>query len=162
MRKAPPVEIDCAGIEIRDSVVHGTGVFSTENLPRGWVIGRYAGRRYRPQQVAKRQWDTALTYIFGLSDGSVINGAEGGNATRFLNHSCAPNCIAHELTIEGGLAQIEITTLRRISKGRELFLDYRLDAESHCASDYPCRCGASKCRGTLLAISSASRRQRAG
>jgi hypothetical protein len=32
------------------------------------------------------------TFLFGLSDGSVIDGSRGGNSARWLNHACAPNC----------------------------------------------------------------------
>ena len=138
-------------IEVRRSEVHGTGVFAQRALPRGAAIGRYEGRRYPPSEVDSRDWDHSLTYVFGLSDGSLIDGSDGGNATRFLNHSCAPNCIAYEVTSPDGERWIEIETRRRVRSGAELFIDYCLNAGDADPADYPCRCGARRCRGSLLA-----------
>ena len=83
-------------------------MFARADLRRGTTIGRYAGRRYAAEQVAEREWDPGVTYLFGLSDGSVIDGGDGGNATRFLNHSCAPTCQAWEIEGEGGVLQVDI------------------------------------------------------
>lgn len=138
-------------IEVRDSQVHGLGAFAARALPRGATIGVYAGRRHAAQEVETRDWNHALTYAFGLSDGSVIDASDGGNATRHLNHSCKPNCVAYEVG-EGEGAQIVIEAKRRLRVGEELFLDYQLDVgDDRSASDYPCHCGAPRCRGTLVA-----------
>jgi SET domain-containing protein len=139
---------------VRHSTIHGHGVFATAAIPRGRFIGRFAGRRYSPEQAAAldwSDWDEALTYLFGLADGSVIDGGEGGNATRHLNHSCAPNCQAFETLGEDGLSAVEIETLKAIAPGAELLLDYALQLEGAEAGDFPCRCGARRCRGSLLA-----------
>lgn len=138
-------------IEVRNSAVHGTGAFASRSLKTGHVLGRYGGRLYGPDEVATRDWDHGLTFVFGLSDGSVLDGAEGGNATRHINHSCAPNCAAYEIQPEGGASFIQIEALRRIKAGDELFLDYGLDAGDGAPEDYPCRCGSADCRGSLVA-----------
>lgn len=137
-------------LEVRDSAVHGKGVFATRTIARGSTIGRFTGRRYTARQQRGRDWDHGVTYLFALSDGSVIDGAEGGNATRFLNHSCAPNCVAHEVQDASGRPTIEFQALRRIPAGAELFLDYCLQVGDADPADYPCRCGAPSCRGTLV------------
>ena len=140
-----------ARIEVRSSEIHGTGAFAAKALRRGSFIGCYTGRRYTADEVAARDWDHALTFVFGLSDGSVIDGAEGGNATRHINHSCAPNCVAYEIEPEEGDPWIEIEALRPIAAGSELFLDYGLDVWDGDPDAFPCRCGSEGCRGTLLA-----------
>ncbi len=139
-------------MEVRSSPVHGTGVFATGFIAAGTPIGCYTGRRYGPREQQARDWNNELTYIFGLSDGSVINGAEGGNATRHINHSCKPNCVAYEIESEDGSLHIEIEAAVRIRAGQELFLDYRLDAGGG-QGGYVCRCGAPGCRGTMLGSS---------
>ena len=83
-------------VEVRASRVHGAGVFALRSLPPGLLVGVYEGRRYAPSQAREREWDGALTYLFGLSDGTLIDASEGGNATRHINHSCEPNCQANE------------------------------------------------------------------
>lgn len=138
-------------VEVRNSPVHGRGVFARRTLSAGHVLGLYEGRRYSARQAKARRWDHALTYVFGLSDGSLIDGAQGGNATQHINHSCEPNCAAYEVEDDIGGLHISIETLREIARGEELFLDYSLDAESADATTFACRCGADECRGSMLA-----------
>jgi SET domain-containing protein len=140
-------------IEVRESAIHGKGAFAKVALRRGTRIGRYEGRRYSAEEAAERDWDQALTFVFGLSDGSVIDGSQGGNATRHINHSCAPNCVAYEMEPEDGQAWIEIETLRPIKAGAELFLDYQLDAGDSQPEDFLCACGTPACRSTMVAAS---------
>jgi SET domain-containing protein len=80
----------------------------------------------------------------------VIDAKHGGNSSRWINHACKPNCEADE---DGG--RVFIKALRNITAGEELFYDYGLiiDAKytKKLLAEYPCWCGAKKCRGTLLA-----------
>jgi SET domain-containing protein len=142
-------------IHVRDSKIHGTGVFATRKLRTGALIGFYGGRRYEAREVSERDWNHELTHVFGLADGSVIDGADGGNATRFINHSCAPNCAAYEV-VRRGRSEIRIEALRVIAEGDEIFLDYSLNVGDNDVGDYPCGCGASTCRGTLCFVASAA------
>lgn len=138
-------------IEARRSGVHGHGVFAVRSLRAGQEIGSYAGRRYAPNE-AHAAWDDQLTYLFRLSDGSMIDGAQGGNAMRHLNHACEPNVEALEdYDAAGGLVVI-IQATRDIRAGEELFLDYALDVDGEDPAAYPCRCGSARCRGTLVAL----------
>lgn len=138
-------------IEVRHSSIHGHGAFAARDIPAGTTLGRYAGRRYTAKQVARKNWDAPETYVFGLSDGSIIDGAQGGNATRYLNHSCAPNCQAVETESDAGRLDIEIEALAAIPKGAELLLDYQLVLDASDDSPYVCRCGVAACRGTMAA-----------
>lgn len=148
-RTAVAAADDTLPLEVRRSAVHGDGAFATRGLPRGRRVGVYAGRRYAPGELLDQPWDNALTYLFGLSDGTCIDGGEGGNATRHINHSCAPNCAAVEVTAEDGTLDVVIQTLRRVRTGEELFLDYALDIGDQSPEAYPCRCGSHLCRGTM-------------
>ena len=138
-------------LEVRHSDIHGIGTFARRGMPPGHFVGTYEGRRYAPTEENDRPWDHCLTYVFGLSDGTLIDGAEGGNATRHINHSCAPNCQAREEADDDGQLHIVIRTRRRIRMGEELFIDYRLDVGGADPADYACRCGAAACRGTMAA-----------
>ena len=138
-------------VEVRDSPIHGLGVFAATQLNKGGSVGLYDGRRYTAKQLLQVDWNLKLTYLFGLSDGSTIDGGEGGNATRHLNHACAPNCEAVEEDDAEGRVVVRIVALKRIRVGQELFIDYGLVAdESARPGDYACRCGAKNCRGTML------------
>lgn len=139
------------GIEVRHSEVHGLGAFASRGMPPGHVVGIYEGRRYSPGDTDERPDVSSLVYLFGLSDGTLIDGADGGNATRHINHSCAPNCQAFEETDDDGEMHVAIRTRRRVKAGEELFIDYRLDVAGADPADYACRCGAPACRGTMAA-----------
>lgn len=135
---------------VRTSPIHGSGLFALRDIAPGQHIGVYEGRRY--DQDADREWDHGLTYVFGLSDGTVIDGSEGGNDSRHLNHSCEPNCAACESEHEDGSLAIVIETVRSVRRGEELLLDYALDVGKADKRDFPCCCGASTCRGTMVAV----------
>ena len=144
---ASPACID--DVQVRASPVHGAGLFALRSLPPGALVGVYEGRRYAPSQAHDMNWDDALTYLFGLSDGTLIDASDGGNATRHINHSCEPNCQANEESDDDGELSIVIRTRRRIRVGEELFIDYRLEVGANDPAAYPCRCGSPRCRGTL-------------
>ena len=90
------------------------------------------------------------TFYFHIDEKHVIDGKQGGNSSRWINHSCKPNCEADE---DDG--RVFIKTLRNIKAGEELFYDYGLIIDSRYTpkllAEYPCWCGAKSCRGTLLA-----------
>lgn len=145
-----PIDVGLAAITVRRSGVHGQGVFAVQPIRRGAKVGHYAGRRYASGDALAGR-DDQLTYLFGLSDGSTIDGAQGGNATRHINHACAPNVEAVEVDGPGGGLVVVIHAMRAIRAGEELLLDYALDVDGDDPALYPCRCGGARCRGTLAA-----------
>jgi SET domain-containing protein len=153
MHKAKKAHISATPfIRVSASGIHGLGAFATRDLPADVLLGLYEGRRYTPEQIAAKEWDQQLTYLFQLSNEEMIDGAKGGNATRHLNHSCEPNCEASEEYDDNGRLVLSFRTLVPVSAGDELFIDYGLTADDgSLPSEYPCRCGAARCRGTLLA-----------
>jgi Proteins containing SET domain len=71
----------------------------------------------------------------------VIDAKFGGNSSRWINHSCNPNCYADERD-----GRIFITALRNIQAGEELNYDYGLIIEERYTkklkAEYPCWCGS--------------------
>ncbi len=138
-------------IRVRESKVHGQGVFAVRALKAGEQIGVFAGRRYPPGTAPETESDNERTYLFALSDGACIDGSDGGNATAHLNHSCEPNCEASEEFDEAGGLEIVFSTLRPIKRGEELFIDYALETDQNDDAEYVCYCRALTCRGTMAA-----------
>jgi SET domain-containing protein len=139
-------------IDVRQSGIHGHGAFAAQDFHEGQRLGIYEGRRYTASQAGRRDWDSRLTYVFGLTDGTVIDASDGGNASRHINHSCSPNCVAYEEPGPRGKLVVAFYALRDIRAGEELFLDYSLEVdESEDRSTFGCACGAPVCRGTMLA-----------
>lgn len=133
--------------EARDSGIHGRGAFCVQSIAAGSLIAPYEGKLLTEEEASDLYGDGAgHTFLFALSDGGVIDGGQGGNDARFINHGCEPNVEADEVD-----SRIEIRAMRDIELGEELLLDYRLVAEGEQAeAAHPCRCGAPTCRGTLV------------
>ncbi|SAK56297.1 nuclear protein SET [Caballeronia temeraria] len=140
-------------IAVRHSPIHGRGVFAAVTISAGDPILEYKGEIISAKEAQRRYERSAAedghTFFFGLDDGRMIDGARGGNSARWINHSCAPNCEAEQ---EGDRVFIRAT--RRIEEGAEVFIDYALDVEGRRTAAlkrlYACRCGARRCRGTML------------
>ncbi len=139
---------------VRRSSIHGRGVFAARDIPKGTRIIEYRGVRISYDRAAEIYPDFAdeptHTFLFEIDDDTVIDAGQRGNAARWINHSCAPNC---EAVDEGG--RIYIEAIRRIRAGEELGYDYNISLEErHSAAEqrrWACLCGARTCRGTLLA-----------
>ena len=136
---------------VRNSGIHGRGVFATTRIPARTRLIEYRGKRLTEAQVDKRyaKDDSAHTFLFALDDGMVIDASIAGNSARWINHSCAPNCEAVDDN-----DRIYIETLRAIRPGEELSYDYQIELEEKHTAElkrfYQCRCGARRCKGTIL------------
>ena len=141
-------------IQTRVSSVHGKGVFAVQDLAEGETLIEYVGEIVTWKEALRRHphdpKDPNHTFYFHIDEKHVIDAKYGGNSSRWINHSCKPNCEADEQ--EG---RVFIKALRNIQAGEELFYDYGLiiDAKytKKLKAEYPCWCGAKSCRGTLLA-----------
>ena len=143
--------------EVRRSAIHGSGAFALRKIPRRTWIVQYTGEIITNEEADRRYDDAAMaqhhTFLFVLDRDNCIDAAVGGNESRYINHSCAPNC---EALHAEGLREIWIVAMRTIEAGEELTYDYgyQVDGEDAEAArrDYPCRCGAPSCRGTIMQL----------
>jgi uncharacterized protein len=141
-------------IQVRRSGVHGKGVFALQPIARGETIIEYKGEIITWPQAQRRHphdpSDPNHTFYFHIDDKRVIDAAVGGNAARWINHACRPNCEADETD-----GRIFIKALRRLEPGEELFYDYGLIIDERYTpklkKQFECRCGTRGCRGTMLA-----------
>ncbi|HMP75952.1 MAG TPA: SET domain-containing protein-lysine N-methyltransferase [Kiritimatiellia bacterium] len=136
-------------VEARSSPIHGMGVFAVAPIRRGCRIIEYTGRRepWADHAFTKK----SHTELFHVSPTHIINPISGGSIARYINHACAPNCQA--LLEE---ERVFIYALRPIKPGEELFYDYGLVLGRRPTREdillHRCRCGAPRCRGTLLHV----------
>jgi SET domain-containing protein len=141
-------------IQVRRSGVHGKGVFALRTIDEGSEIIEYIGERISWKEALKRHphdpSDPNHTFYFHIDDKHVIDAAVGGNAARWINHACTPNCEADETD-----GRVFIKALRDIQPGEELFYDYGLVIDDRYTpklkKQFACRCGTPDCRGTMLA-----------
>jgi len=140
-------------VEVRNSPVHGRGVFARTFIPKGTRVIEYMGERLSHKAADDRYEDHDVndnhTFLFIVDKHTVIDAGVGGNDARFINHQCSGNCesvIAHR--------RVFIDATRDIAAGEELGYDYEIgrdkDDPPNVDEIYACRCGSPKCRGTML------------
>jgi hypothetical protein len=140
-------------ITVYDSPIHGRGVRALMPIKKGSRVIEYLGERVTHDEADRRYdlkgQDDGHTFLFIASNRTVIDAGVNGNEARYVNHSCAPNC---ETVIEK--SRVFIEAIRDIKPGEELGYDYQLTWESTDdpaeLANYACRCGAKRCRGTML------------
>ena len=141
---------------VRNSPIHGRGVFAARTIRKGEDIIEYRGRRVTSEEADELPDSDPNnpyhTFLFELNDGRVIDAARGGNASRWINHSCRPNCEPYE----DDDCRVFIAAKRTIRAGEELGYDYKLNVPGRhtprLLANYACRCGAPRCRGTMVEV----------
>ena len=142
-------------IQTRRSGVHGKGVYALVDLAEGETLIEYTGEIISWDEALRRHphdpKDPHHTFYFHIDGGRVIDAKYGGNSSRWINHSCEPNCEAEE----DWRKRVFIHALRDIKAGEELFFDYGLVVDGRYTAklkaEYACHCGSAHCRGTMLA-----------
>jgi SET domain-containing protein len=151
--KTPAARRGEPSFEVRDSRVHGLGVFAVRRIPQGMRVLEYLGERVSHEEADRRYESKDAgdnhTFLFIVDGRTVIDAGVGGNAARFVNHACDPNC---ESVTEN--RRVFIEAIRTIEPGDELTYDYQIQREPDDPPDvdaiFACRCGSPACRGTML------------
>jgi SET domain-containing protein len=119
----------------RRSQVHGYGVFAEQSIARNARVIDYAGELVRNDEDCEaremRYLEEGCIWVFRVNRAWSRDAAVGGNISRFINHSCRPNC-----RFEVVDKTIWIRALRPIRRGEELTYDYSTIGER----TIPCRC----------------------
>jgi len=128
---------------VRESKIHGFGCFSISLIPEITLIAEYIGEIIDIDEAIRRNDCSSKDYshyILTIDERFFIDGAHAGNKSRFINHSCQPNC---------GVLRVEtrafIVARRTIVCWEEFTIDYDYDVNVR----EPCSCGAPKCRGYI-------------
>ncbi|XP_014612848.1 PREDICTED: histone-lysine N-methyltransferase trithorax [Polistes canadensis] len=136
-------------VGVYHSHIHGRGLFCLRDIEAGEMVIEYAGEVIRASLTDKREkyYDSKNIgcYMFKIDDHLVVDATMKGNAARFINHSCEPNCYSRVVDILGK-KHILIFALRRIVQGEELTYDYKFPFED---IKIPCTCGSRRCRKYL-------------
>ena len=141
--------------KVKKSKVHGTGVFTTQEIKSGTKIIEYIGDKVTKKEGDKRSSERIKNYLNSKVSGSVyifelnktydIDGSPLYNKARYINHSCNPNC---EVDIIKG--HIWILSIKNIKKGCELNYDYGYPFDKADFKDHVCKCGSKKCIGYII------------
>lgn len=127
-------------ISVRESGIHGNGLFADEDIKQGERIQYINGKREK--RVTKNETDSReIEHWIGTGKFSWIN--TEGTPFRYINHSCDPNA---------AIAGIKtVVALEEIKAGEEVTIDYSMtDADPYW--NITCHCGTKTCRKDIRAI----------
>ena len=98
-------------VVVRNSPIHGEGVFAARRIRAGAYVGTFEGDRTTRD---------GLHVLWVLGEDGRYRGIRGRNELRYLNHSSGANA---------ELRGADLYALRNIQPGREITLDYGPDWE---------------------------------
>lgn len=131
----------------------GWGLITLDKVRKGELVQEYVGEVIDSKEKDRRLigWSEEHPndhnfYIMELQAGWLIDARQYANLSRFINHSCDPNCHLVPLNVAGSM-RIGIFALKDIAAGDWLSYDYCFDTRQ--TERFVCRCGAKNCRGTM-------------
>ena len=139
------------GLALRLSSIAGFGLFATKQFLKNSLIIEYCGEMLNGDRLVDKRdaYYNSLgkryrqsCYLFRLDEFKVLDATHKGNLSRFINHSCDPNCYSRVVQIDGA-KKLLIFASKIIEPGEEILYDYKFPDEDQ---KIPCLCGSEKCR----------------
>ena len=127
------------------------GIRTLEDLDEKTFVIEYCGEVLPSHMFEKRSIEYSENgskhfYFMSLANNEYIDATRKGNISRFLNHSCDPNCVLQKWIV-GNRMVIGIFTKRQVKMGEELTFDYQF--ERYGSKAQICHCGTSVCTGYI-------------
>ncbi|KAK8954577.1 Histone-lysine N-methyltransferase ASHR3 [Platanthera zijinensis] len=107
----------------------GWGAVSSESIEKGDFVIEYVGEVIDDALCEQRLWDMKRRgdqnfYMCEVRKDFTIDATFKGNSSRFLNHSCDPNCKLEKWQVDGE-TRVGVFSLQSIKAGEPLTYDYR-------------------------------------
>ncbi|XP_071859835.1 nuclear receptor binding SET domain protein isoform X2 [Bombus fervidus] len=133
------------------TVGRGWGLRSLEHIKAGQFVIEYVGEvideaEYKRRLHRKKELKNENFYFLTIDNNRMIDAEPKGNLSRFMNHSCSPNCETQKWTVNGD-TRIGLFALCDIERGEELTFNYNLACDGETRK--PCLCGAPNCSGFI-------------
>ncbi|XP_019853842.1 PREDICTED: histone-lysine N-methyltransferase SETD2-like isoform X2 [Amphimedon queenslandica] len=140
-----------ANVEVIKTEMKGWGLKATCDISRYSFVMEYCGEVCSLEEFERRrniyEKESRRHYYFmSLKTDEILDATRKGNLSRFINHSCEPNCETQKWTVNGRL-RVGFFALRHIPAGEELTFDYQFQRFGE--SVQKCYCGSETCRGFL-------------
>ncbi|XP_053117075.1 histone-lysine N-methyltransferase SETD2 isoform X2 [Hemicordylus capensis] len=140
-----------ADVEVILTEKKGWGLRAAKDLPSNTFVLEYCGEVLDHKEFKARVKEYARSknihyYFMALKNDEIIDATQKGNCSRFMNHSCEPNCETQKWTVNGQL-RVGFFTTKLVPSGSELTFDYQFQRYGKEAQK--CFCGSANCRGYL-------------
>ncbi|XP_071441808.1 histone-lysine N-methyltransferase NSD2 isoform X2 [Hetaerina americana] len=125
----------------------GWGLQTLADIAQGDFVVEYVGEMINEAECHRRiermhRLKDENYYFLTIDKDHILDAGPKGNLSRFMNHSCNPNCETQKWTV-GGETRVGLFALRDIPAGTELTFNYNLQVIG--TDRRPCLCGASNC-----------------
>uniref|UniRef100_A0A146LNJ8 Histone-lysine N-methyltransferase, H3 lysine-36 and H4 lysine-20 specific n=1 Tax=Lygus hesperus TaxID=30085 RepID=A0A146LNJ8_LYGHE len=129
----------------------GWGLKTLGPLKKGDFIIEYVGEMIDEDEYKRRLLEMQRSkdenfYFLTLDKDRMLDAGPKGNLSRFMNHSCQPNCETQKWTVEGN-TRVGLFALQEIPADTELVFNYNLMTTGD--NKIECRCGAPNCAGFI-------------
>jgi SET domain-containing protein len=128
--------------EVRESKIHGRGLFATSDIAKDEVVAVKGGHLISREQLREKVTSQLGPVEIQIDDDlfiAPITEEEREGSMLYTNHSCDPNL--------GMRGEITFVAMRNIRAGEELTHDWATTDDDDYSME--CKCGALNCRGTL-------------
>ncbi|GBE58635.1 SET domain-containing protein [Babesia ovata] len=129
-------------LDVRNSPIHGFGLFVTDEVAAGEPVVE------REDVYSNEQGGDGSCYMFRLDDQLIVDATRRGSMSRFINHSCEPNCFCRVVICENNLKHIVIYAKFDLKAGDEVTYDYQFGVEDE-AQRLRCHCNSANCMGRM-------------
>eukprot|EP00601_Ochromonadales_sp_CCMP2298_P004013 CAMPEP_0173187352 /NCGR_PEP_ID=MMETSP1141-20130122/10656_1 /TAXON_ID=483371 /ORGANISM="non described non described, Strain CCMP2298" /LENGTH=191 /DNA_ID=CAMNT_0014111169 /DNA_START=368 /DNA_END=940 /DNA_ORIENTATION=+ len=117
-----------APLEVKPTPGKGFGLFTVDALKAQQFVREYVGELIDEKEFQQRTADRARTlehtYMLQLQKNAYIDATHKASVSRFINHSCQPNCDVEIWTVLGHL-RVGIFALDDVTAMGELTFDYK-------------------------------------
>eukprot|EP00041_Stephanoeca_diplocostata_P018202 m.379390 g.379390 ORF g.379390 m.379390 type:complete len:687 (-) comp20953_c0_seq1:513-2573(-) len=139
--------------EVFDAGQKGRGLRVKTSVSSDAFIGEYVGEVINAAEFTRRykvhmETEKAHFYFMNLDADHIIDASKHGSITRFVNHSCDPNCKLEKWLVDG-YQRLGFYAMKDMQAGDEVTIDYQYQRISDVSQ--PCYCESSNCRGQLVA-----------